>query len=108
MDPNWSGVDETEIPLRDGLGQNVPNPFNPKTTIAYEVPAGGCHVSIKIVDVSGRVVRHLVDELQEEGRKEITWDGRDDEGRELSSGVYFYTLTGADATMKRRLVLLRQ
>jgi hypothetical protein len=107
MDPTWSGVDEDEVPLRDGLGQNAPNPFNPQTTIAYEVPAGGCHVSIKIVDVSGRVVRHLVEGLQEEGRKEIVWDGRDDEGRELSSGVYFYRLVTPLSEATRKMLLLK-
>ena len=102
-----TGVDETEVPLRSGLGQNVPNPFNPKTSIAYEVPVDGCHVAIDILDVSGRVVRHLVDEFQAEGRREIVWDGRDNEGRELSSGVYFYKLVTPESESTRKMLLLK-
>ncbi|MEA3408717.1 MAG: GEVED domain-containing protein [Candidatus Eisenbacteria bacterium] len=102
-----TGVDETEIPLRSGLGQNVPNPFNPKTSIAYEVPANGCHVAIDIIDVSGRVVRQLVSEFQEEGRREVVWDGRDDDGHELSSGVYFYKLVTPESEATRKMLLLK-
>jgi hypothetical protein len=93
-----TGVDEGEVPLRSGLGQNVPNPFNPRTSIAYEVPASGCHVAIDILDVSGRVVRHLVDEFQ---------DGRDNDGRELSSGVYFYKLITPAFETTRKMLLLK-
>jgi len=102
-----SGVDDSEIPLRSGLGQNVPNPFNPKTSIAYDVPAGGCRVAIDILDVSGRVVRHLVDEFQGEGRRETIWDGRDDDGHELSSGVYFYKLVTPKSEATRKMLLLK-
>ena len=66
------------------LRQNVPNPFNPTTSIAYEVPASGCHVTIDILDVSGREVRRLVNEYQEKGRREIVWDGCDNDGRAVS------------------------
>jgi hypothetical protein len=102
-----TGSDETEVPLRSGLGQNVPNPFNPKTTIAYEVPGGGCHVSIDIIDVGGRVVRHLVNGFEEEGRKEIVWDGLDESGRELPSGVYFYRLITPFSQGTRKMLLLK-
>ncbi len=102
-----TGVDDSEVPLRSGLGQNVPNPFNPKTSIAYDVPASGCHVAIDILDVSGRVVRHLVDEFQEEGKREIVWDGCDDNGNELSSGVYFYKLVTPELEATRKMLLLK-
>ena len=102
-----TGVDESEVPLRSGLGQNVPNPFNPKTSIAYDVPASGCHVAIDILDVSGRVVRHLVNEFQEEGRREIVWDGRDSDGHELPSGVYFYKLVTPETESTRKMLLLK-
>ena len=102
-----TGVDDSEVPLRSGLGQNVPNPFNPKTSIAYEVPANGCQVAIDILDVSGRVVRQLVNEFQEEGRREIIWDGRDNAGNELSSGVYFYKLVTPAFETTRKMTLLK-
>jgi hypothetical protein len=102
-----TGVDESEVPPRSDLRQNVPNPFNPKTSIAYEVPASGCHVAIDILDVSGRVVRHLVDEFQGEGRREIVWDGRGNDGNELSSGVYFYKLVTPESESTRKMLLLK-
>ena len=101
-----TGVDQT-IPERSGLYQNVPNPFNPKTTIQYEVPAGGCDVLIEIYDVSGRVVRSLVDGFESEGRREVVWDGRDDSGHELSSGVYFYKLVTPETEMTRKMLLVK-
>jgi len=85
----------------------VPNPFNPKTRIAYEVPAGGCHVTIDIIDVSGRVVRHLVDGFEDEGMHEIVWDGRDNDAYELSSGVYFYKLVTPESESTRKMMLLK-
>ena len=101
-----TGVDQT-IPERSGLFQNTPNPFNPKTTIAYEVPAGGCNVAIDILDVSGRVVRHLTDGFEDEGEREITWDGRDNDGRDLPSGVYFYKLVTPETKLTRKMLLLK-
>jgi hypothetical protein len=102
-----TGVDEDEVPLRSGLGQNVPNPFNPKTSIAYEVPAGGCHVAIDILDVGGRVVRHLVDGFENEGRREVVWDGRDNDGNDMPSGVYFYKLVTLETEATRKMLLLK-
>ena len=101
-----TGVDQT-IPERSGLHQNVPNPFNPNTTIQYEVPAGGCDVRIEIYDVSGRVVRSLVDGFESEGRREVVWDGRDDSGHEMSSGVYFYKLVTPETEMTRKMLLVK-
>ncbi|MFH1689371.1 MAG: GEVED domain-containing protein [Candidatus Eisenbacteria bacterium] len=101
-----TGVDQT-IPERSGLHQNVPNPFNPNTTIQYEVPAGGCDVSIEVYDVGGRLVRSLIDGFEPEGRREVVWDGRDDSGHELSSGVYFYKLVTPETEMTRKMLLVK-
>ncbi|MDO9069586.1 MAG: FlgD immunoglobulin-like domain containing protein [Deltaproteobacteria bacterium] len=64
-----------------------PNPFNPATTIRYELPADG-HVRLTVFDVAGRRVRRLVDANQQKGMRSSEWDGRDDSGQELSSGTY--------------------
>ncbi len=101
-----TGVDQT-IPERSGLHQNIPNPFNPNTTIQYEVPAGGCDVSIEVYDVRGRMVRNLVNGFEPEGRREVVWDGRDDGGHELSSGVYFYKLVTPETEMTKKMLLVK-
>jgi hypothetical protein len=90
-----------------GLEQNAPNPFNPVTTMRYSVPAGGGHVRLEVIDVAGRVVRTLVDDHRSEGEHGAAWNGRDDEGREVASGVYFYRLTARGTELTRKMLLLK-
>lgn len=110
-----SGGDEFRSPVATvttpaielALGQNHPNPFNPQTTIPYTLPAGATHVRLAIMDVAGKRVRTLVDETQSGGTKEVIWDGRDDRGGAVSSGVYFYVLDAGNRRLTRKLVLLK-
>jgi hypothetical protein len=88
------------------LHQNIPNPFNPLTTIRYDLPLAA-RVRLSIVEVSGRRVRTLVDEQQAAGSREILWNGRDDDGHAVSSGVYFYVLDAGKQRLTRKLVLLK-
>jgi flagellar hook assembly protein FlgD len=88
------------------LEQNVPNPFNPSTQIVYTVRAAGLRVDLDVFDVRGRLVRTLVDGRPSSGRVVVVWDGRDDDGREAPSGVYFYRLTAGRTTVTRRMTLL--
>jgi len=94
-------------PLRGALSQNRPNPFNPITVIEYEVPAGNEHVQLRIFDARGRIVRTLVDERQRGGPASVSWDGTDQDGRQLASGVYYYQLTTGNKQVSRRMVLLK-
>ncbi len=89
------------------LEQNVPNPFNPTTEIRYTVPAGGGAVSLQVFDVAGRLVSTLVDERQAGGRRAATWSGRDDGGRPVASGIYFYRLTVPGFVETRKMVPLQ-
>ncbi len=89
------------------LSQNFPNPFNPTTTIHYDVKAGGGQVSLRVFDVSGRVVRTLVDGSQTEGSKSVTWNGTNDRGQRVASGIYFYRMIAPDFTETKKMVLLR-
>ncbi len=84
------------------MGQNHPNPFNPTTTIDYDVPSGGGKVTIRIYDVGGRLVRTLLDRAETPGRKTITWDGMSNNGQTVATGVYFYRMTapGFEKTLK--------
>jgi len=102
-----TAADKRETPTSFALHQNVPNPFNPTTTLSYAVPAGGGDVTLQIYDVAGRVVRTLVDGFEGEGEKRTVWNGRDDRGRPVASGVYFYRLTAPGFSKARKMVLLR-
>ncbi|MFH1067980.1 MAG: PQQ-binding-like beta-propeller repeat protein [Candidatus Glassbacteria bacterium] len=98
-----------ELPKVFSLSQNYPNPFNPSTTIQYDVPesAAGQIVSLKVHDLRGRLVRSLMGAPHPAGRYSVYWDGRDEAGRQLSSGVYFYRLQAGEFTRTRKMVLLK-
>lgn len=91
------------------LGQNHPNPFNPRTVIPYDLPASAKpeRVRLWILDIAGRVVATLVDEEQGGGSYRVPWQGRDDRGQAVSSGVYFYVLDVGGERRTRKLVLLK-
>lgn len=89
------------------LQQNVPNPFNPVTKIAFDVPSGGATVTLRIYDVSGRLVRTLVEGFEPAGPRDVNWYGRDDQGRPVASGTYYYQLTAPSFSERRKMVLLK-
>jgi hypothetical protein len=102
-----SGAGGGPMPQRYSLRQNVPNPFNPSTVVHYDVPPGGGAMSLQVFDVSGRLVRTLVEGIQTAGHKRIAWDGRDDSGQPVSSGLYFYRLQAGDYAQTRKMLLLK-
>ena len=83
-----------------------PNPFNPSTTVSYQLPQSG-PVRLHIFDLRGRQVRRLVDTVQTSGLQRVIWDGRDDAGRQLASGVYLLRLRASQGTSTRKVTLLR-
>ncbi len=88
------------------LHQNRPNPFNPSTTIWYDVPERG-YVSLAIFDASGRHIRTLASRIDGAGKHSVLWDGRDDSGVPQSSGVYFYQLRVGNQIESKKMVLLK-
>ena len=94
------------LPLKFTLGQNYPNPANPSTTITYElaIPAA---VRLSVVDLLGREVRRLAEGRQPAGRHSAAWDGRDQQGRRASSGIYLYRLETPEGAEIRKLALVR-
>lgn len=88
------------------LEQNVPNPFNPETTVRFTIAEPG-PVSLNVYDVSGRLVTRLLDETGSAGEHEVLWDGRNRQGEQVASGVYFCRLMHAGASVSRAMVLLR-
>jgi hypothetical protein len=87
------------------LFQNRPNPFSPQTTIEYELRRPG-RVKLDIYSVTGRLVRSLVDEERATGRHSVSWDGCDEAGRKVASGVYFYDLVTPGVRESRQMILL--
>ena len=104
-----SGILSTVEPTNPqslSMRQNYPNPFNPATTIRYSI-SRSTHVHMAVFDVGGRMVATLVDSQQSPGEYAVGWNGLDDRGQEVASGVYFCRLTANQLTASTKMVLLR-
>jgi hypothetical protein len=100
------GPVEFRYAARFTMYQNVPNPFNPSTKIRFTIPETG-HVGLKIYDVAGRLVRTLVDRRLVADHYEVSWDGTNNGGRQVASGIYFYRIVAGKHSRTRKMVLLR-
>jgi hypothetical protein len=100
------GVTGADPALKNSLAQNYPNPFNPQTTIAFTLKDRG-QVSLKVYNVNGELVRTLANETRAVGSHQLTWDGRNDSGQPVSSGVYFYKLVSNNFSQTKKMVLLK-
>jgi hypothetical protein len=90
------------------LAQNYPNPFNPTTQIAFEIPENvSGEMSLIVYDMLGRRVRTLVEQPAQAGFYQIEWNGRDDQNRLVSSGIYFYVLRTQNETLTRKMIKLQ-
>jgi hypothetical protein len=94
------------LPEKPALDQNYPNPFNPSTEIGFDFPKPS-FVSLDIFDVLGRKVSTLINEHLTAGSKRVQWDGKDNTGAEVASGVYFYRLRIGDHVEVKKMVLLK-
>ncbi|KPL04736.1 MAG: hypothetical protein AMJ73_03755 [candidate division Zixibacteria bacterium SM1_73] len=92
--------------LNFSLFQNYPNPFNSSTIISYETKKAE-KITLKIYDILGREVRQLVNTSQRPGPYKVIWDGKDNNGKEVASGIYFYQLRGGNYKENRKLVLIK-
>ena len=100
-------VKAAAVPMAFSLSVNRPNPFNPSTQIAYEVPQQA-HLTLAVYNVLGQEVARLVNAVQQAGRYTVTWDGRNAQGQAASSGVYLYRLASSTGYIQsRRMVLLK-
>jgi hypothetical protein len=100
------GGEKSAIPQKFYLSQNYPNPFNPETEISYALPRD-CYVKLAIYNIAGQKVNTLVDERQSAGYKTIYWNGKDDKGKIVGSGIYFYKLEAGNFTESRKMVLIK-
>ncbi|HPF35375.1 MAG TPA: S8 family serine peptidase [Candidatus Krumholzibacteria bacterium] len=101
-----TAVDDDGLPRVTRLRGNTPNPFNPKTTIAFDLAADG-PVSLEVFDTRGRLVRSLVDGRLQAGAHAVVWDGRDARGGSVASGTYLFRLRAGDVTEHRKMALVR-
>ena len=109
----WFGIDLSitdesifDIPEQFLLHQNYPNPFNPTTTIAFTIPKNS-QVYLGIYDITGKLIKTLIDAPIEAGYHTVVWDGTDDNGRSVSSGVYFYKLKSKGYEETKKMLLLK-
>jgi hypothetical protein len=87
-----TGVSEQGLPRKFALSQNYPEPFNPSTTIRYQLPQAS-HVTLKVYDILGREIATLIDEMQEAGYQSTTWRGEN-----VATGIYFYRILATSPT----------
>ncbi|MFQ5751032.1 MAG: endonuclease/exonuclease/phosphatase family protein [bacterium] len=104
-------VNSVENPLSNPrvkfiLNQNYPNPFNAETQIIYTVPHSS-HISLNIYNVTGQKIRTLVDDVSAAGVHRTTWNGLNDSGQEIASGIFFYRLEAQGSSLVKKLILLR-
>jgi hypothetical protein len=86
--------------------QNYPNPFNPSTTIVYQIPKAAL-VEVKIYDLNGSLIKEVFSGLQSEGEYRISWDGRNQLGYKVASGIYIYTVKCDEQLISKQMMLLK-
>ena len=98
--------DATNAPIVNGIKQNYPNPFNPETTISYSVQKAS-PVHINVYNLKGQKIKTLINEPQKAGNYTVKWGGKDDNGKESCSGIYFYTIETQGFRKTVKMLLLK-
>ena len=101
----YTGITNYELPITNYKLTNYPNPFNPETKIVFDLPESG-QVKLEIYNIKGQKVKTLLDCYMSPGRSEMLWDSKDDNGKKVSSGVYFYKLDVDGKTKKTKKMLM--
>lgn len=99
-------AEPTRLPTEFALSQNFPNPFNAETTMEFSLERSE-RIRIDVFDILGRRIRKLVDERMSPGVNAIVWDGRDDDGRTVASGTYFYRLAAGSFVETKKMVMIK-
>ena len=95
-----------QLPQAFNLYNNYPNPFNPVTTLRYDIPENS-HVTITIYDMLGRQVKTLINQTQDAGYKSLIWDATNDYGKPVSAGIYLYQIQAGEYISTKKMVLLK-
>jgi flagellar hook assembly protein FlgD len=98
--------EQSEIPINLELKQNYPNPFNPSTTIEYQIPRTG-NVEIRIFDISGELVNTLKEDQQPVGKYSVKWDGKNNKGQQVASGIYICRIIFRTLILSRKMLLMK-
>ena len=104
--PQVNIVEETVFPDQVTLYSAYPNPFNPVTTLRYDLPENG-YVNITIYDMLGRQVKTLMNQNQDAGYKSVIWDATNDYGKPVSAGIYLYQIQAGQYIRTKKMVLLK-
>ncbi|RLC48885.1 MAG: hypothetical protein DRI23_09985 [Candidatus Cloacimonadota bacterium] len=100
-------ADENQIiPNKHSLRQNYPNPFNPITNIAYSIPETE-KVNLSIFNIKGQIVKTLVNETKQSGYYSVRWNGTNNSGIKVASGLYFYKLSAGKTILNKKMILLK-
>jgi len=106
---DWSSMsvdDQAALPEQFALYANYPNPFNPVTIVAYDIPEAS-DVLLEIYNITGQRVKILVNKRQEPNRYKVQWNGTNEAGTQLSSGMYFYRIQAKDYSSVKKLILMK-
>tara|TARA_B100000214_G_scaffold302172_2_gene232750 strand:- start:477 stop:872 length:396 start_codon:yes stop_codon:yes gene_type:complete len=107
MPPNvHTDLNMSNIPNQLALNPSYPNPFNPNTRISFSLPRLS-NVNIQVVDINGRKIRNLLNNIVEPGNHTISWNGTNDNGVNMSSGIYFIILNVDGSILSQKLSLIR-
>ncbi|HRX76714.1 MAG TPA: FlgD immunoglobulin-like domain containing protein, partial [Candidatus Cloacimonadota bacterium] len=98
--------DDNLNPLVTALKGNFPNPFNPTTTIRFSMKEAGA-VKVMVYNLKGQLVKNLVDTELSSGNHQIVWDGRDDRGSSVASGIYLYRMESSNFTATNKMMLMK-
>jgi len=97
---------QVRLPAKFVVFQNYPNPFNPSTTIKYDLPKRS-RVIATIYDILGNHIKTIVNGMQSAGRKSLTWNGKDKQGNNVTSGIYFYQIKAAGFSKTNKMIMIK-
>jgi len=103
---SWDDDESWEIPTATALFDNYPNPFNPSTTFRYAL-SEDAHVTLRVYNMLGQLVTTLVDELQAAGYRSVVWNGRNESGSDVSTGIYIYRMSIDNFVATKRMIFMK-
>jgi len=102
-----TSVNDPMIPAEISLYQNYPNPFNPTTTISFDLAQTTTFVNLEIYNMKGQKVKQLISDQLSAGKHSVIWNGNDENGKPVSSGIYFYKLKSGVYTSTKKMILMK-
>ncbi len=99
-------IDKSAVPTEFALGQNYPNPFNPETVIEFALPTAS-EMSLTVYNIAGQTVATIINGTVPAGYHQVRWNGKDDNGTNASSGIYFYKIVSKDFSETRKMLLIK-